>query len=121
MRRGQSNESEPRSQKISVPKMHDNSDFTLSSLGNNENNVENGSNSIISEEDSAFEDQTPAAKRTNYNKDKSQFSNMKVNSAKKSQGNKSPNQQDRGNNLNNDKEVVDNMKKYVKQKTLGWK
>ena len=36
MRRGQSNESDPKSQKILIPKMpNDNSDFTLSSLGNN--------------------------------------------------------------------------------------
>lgn len=45
----------------------------------------------------------------------------KVNSAKKSTGNKSPDHDRSGNNLKNDKEVVDNMKKYIKQKTLGWK
>lgn len=58
--------------------MHDNSDFTLSSLGNNEKDMENGSNSIISEEDSAFEDQTPAAKRNTFNKgmQNSKFSNV---------------------------------------------
>lgn len=101
MKRNQSNESQPKSQKVMIPKMHDNSDFTLSSLGNNEKDMENGSNSIISEEDSAFEDQTPAAKRTDFNKANGQFSNVvpKRQSAKKSSGIKSPDQHHRGNNL----------------------
>ena len=66
MKRGTSNDSI----KFATKNILITSDITISSVDHREENIDldERSNSIISEEDSAFEDQTPAARKNKKNK-----------------------------------------------------
>ena len=89
------------------------SELTVSSAGKHPDAEDDQDQSIISEEDSAFEDQTPAANKGKANKNAADFS-MQLKA-------------DRGDNSQSrishkkDQEVVANMKAYNRQRTLGWK
>jgi len=90
------------------------SELTVSDAGKHPDEQDN--NSIISEEDSAFEDQTPAAKKSSKAKEAhlTNFTNAQVHLERKEHSHSRVSNK-------NDEAVVANMKAYNRQKTLGWK
>ena len=90
------------------------SELTVSSAGKHPDLEDD--NSIISEEDSAFEDQTPAVKKSkqtaNYNAD---FSMAQIKVEQRGDASQSRISHKK------DEEVIANMKEYNRQRTHGWK